>query len=481
MGLFKLLKLEVLFMGSNDNAFSKEKVSKLLLKFSIPAIVSLLVAELYNMVDTVFVGREVGSNAIAALVVVFPIQRILAAVGMLIAIGTSTSVARSNGEKDYESLKLYIKNALSLAFVSTFILMALIFIFKEKILVFLGASKIVLPYANDYLSIIIIGSTFQCFTVVIGYVLMSLGNRKVLLTSNFIGAMTNIVVDYILVVSFDFGVKGAAIATVASQILAFTYMIYKFAKANRVLKIQLGFSLNKKIAKSIIMIGFAAFIIEAEDGLALAVLNNLLLNNVGDIGVIVSGVISKVFMFMFITIIGISSAMQPIAAYNAGAGQYERLRKVVRESIIVAMITSAVLWVGALIFARQIISVFVKDENIIAESVKAFRIMISVFPVVSLYYVSIYYFQAIGKAKSSFLLSIYKQIMLFIPLSILMVGVLKLGAIGAWISYPIADMISAITSYFLIKRERARINKRVEEKKKKITTKPAYSIPAYEG
>ncbi len=468
-------------MGSNDSAFSKEKVSKLLFKFSIPAIISLLVAELYNMVDTIYVGREIGANAIAALVVVFPIQRIIAAVGMLIAIGTSTSVARSNGEKDYDSLKLFIKNALSLVMVSNFILITLIFIFKEKILVFLGASNIVLPYANDYLSIILIGSIFQCFTVVIGYILMSLGNRKVLLTSNFIGAITNIILDYILVVSFNFGVKGAAIATVASQILAFTYMIYNFAKANKVLKIKAEFSINREIAKSIIMIGFAAFIIEAEDGFALAVLNNLLLNNVGDIGVIVSGVISKVFMFMFITIIGISSAMQPIAAYNAGAGQYDRLRKVVRESIIVAMATSTILWAGALIFAKQIISIFVKDQHIIAESVKAFRIMISVFPVISLYYVSIYYFQAIGKAKSSFLLSIYKQMILFIPLSVLMVGVLKLGAIGAWISYPISDIISATTSYILIKREKVRINKKVEEKKKKDPIKRAYQVPVYEG
>ncbi|WP_352419364.1 MATE family efflux transporter [Proteiniborus sp.] len=466
-------------MGLDDNAFSKEKVSKLLFKFSIPAIVSLLVAELYNMVDTIFVGREIGGNAIAALVVVFPIQRIIAAVGMLLAIGTSTSVARSNGEKDYDSLKMYIKNSLSLVIVMIFTLITIIFIFREKILMFLGASNTVIPLANDYLSIIIVGSVFQCYTVVIGYILMSLGNRRVLLTSNFIGAITNIIVDYVLVVLLDFGVKGAAIATVASQILAFTYMLYHFIKANKVLKLKIRFSINKETARSIIMIGFAAFIIEAEDGFALAVLNNLLLNNVGDIGVVISGVISKLSMFLFITILGISAAMQPIAAYNAGAGQYDRLRKVVRESIIVALITSAVLWVGVLIFAKQIISIFVKDNYIINESVKAFRIMISVFPIISMYYVSIYYFQAIGKAKSSFLLSIYRQIILFIPISVLLVGVLKLGAIGAWISYPISDIISALTSYFLIRRERVRINKKVEERKKKSDTRKAYGVPVY--
>lgn len=467
-------------MGLDDNAFSKEKVSKLLFKFSIPAILSLLVAELYNMVDTIFVGREIGGNAIAALVVVFPIQRIVVAVAMLLAIGTSTSVAKSNGEKDYDSLRLYIKNALSLVILFMTILILAIFLFKENILGFLGASSTVLPYANDYLSIIIIGAIFQCFTLVIGYFLMSLGNRKVLLLSNIIGALTNVIVDYILVVSLGFGVKGAAIATVASQILAFIYMGYHFKKTNKTLKIKLGFSIDKKTAKAIILIGFAAFIIEAEDGLALAVLNNLLLNNVGDVGVIVSGVISKVFMFMFITIIGISSAMQPIAAYNAGAGQYERLKKVVRESIIVAFITSVILWAGALIFAKQIISIFIRDPNIIKESVKAFRIMISVFPIISLYYVSIYYFQAIGKARTSFLLSIYRQIILFIPLSILFVGVFKLGSIGAWISYPISDVISSVTSYFLVRKEGARITKKVEEKKKKNLKEPAYRMPVYE-
>lgn len=450
-------------MGENEQLFEKGNVGKLLLKFSIPAVIALLVNELYNMVDTLFVGRVIGGNAIGALVVVFPIQRIIAAISMMLAIGSSTFVARKNGEGNYKAISNVIKNAITLVFTIMIPLIIIIFTFRDNILTMLGASDNILPYAHEYLSIIIFGSIFLCMTTVMGYIMMALGNRRVTLASTSLGAILNIIIDYILVFKLSYGVKGAAIATVVSQFAGFLYGYSKFRGIKKQLNLSFGFSFKKEIAIGIVTVGFSAFIVEAEDGILLAILNNLLLNHVGDTGVIILGIISKVSMFMFITMLGIGAAMQPIAAYNLGAKNYKRLKKVIKETVIFAFITSAILWLVTYIFAEEIISLFVKDSYLIVESAKAFRIMVTVFPLLSIYYVTIYYYQALGRAKTSFLVSIFRQLIVMLPVSLILVKALDLGAFGVWISYPIADLTSSIVSIFLIKRAFDRLDVKVEE------------------
>lgn len=465
-------------MGINEKMFEKENVEKLLFKFSIPAIIALLVNELYNMVDTMFVGRVIGGNAIGALVVVFPIQRIVAAISMMLAIGSSTFVARRNGERDYEGIRDVIKSGITLVFIIMIPLIILVYIFRDNILTMLGASENILPYAHEYLSIVIFGSLFICMTTVMGYIMMSLGNRRVTLASTSLGAILNIIIDYILVFKLSYGVKGAAIATVVSQFIGFIYASYKFRGVKKTLDLSLGFKLKKEVLMGIITVGFSAFIVEAEDGILLAILNNLLLNHVGDTGVIILGVISKLSMFMFITMLGISSAMQPIAAYNLGAKNYKRLKKVVKETIIFAFITSATLWLCGMFFAEEAISLFVKEPELISASAQAFRVMIAVFPILSIYYVSIYYYQSIGKARSSFVLSIFRQIIVMLPISLILVKVLHKGALGVWMSYPIADFISGTFSIFLIRKAFKKLDNIVEEKELRDLEK-SYSMESY--
>lgn len=441
------------FDGVNDELFEKGNIGKLLLKFSIPAIISMLVGELYNMVDTIFVGRVIGGNAIGALVVVFPIQRIVAAISMMIAIGSSTSIARNNGKKDNKGITNVMENGLSLVFMIMIPLIVLVFLFKDNILTFLGASENILPYAHDYLSIIIFGSFFICMANVMNYMMMSLGNRKVTLISTVIGATLNIIIDYILVVELSYGVKGAAIATVVSQFTAFLFSFYSFRKMHKSHGLKFNVKYKRVIALGILSVGFSAFIVEAEDGVMLAILNNLLLNYVGDSGVVVLGVITKISMFMFITMLGISSAMQPIAAYNVGSGDHKRLKKVVKETMVFSFISCLILWLGALTFTEQLISIFIKEADIIAESAKAFRIMVSVFPMLSVYYVTIYYYQSIGKGKISFIISMLRQMVVMLPVSLILVIGFDLGALGVWLSYPIADFTCSLISMFMIRKE----------------------------
>ncbi|MCQ4923415.1 MATE family efflux transporter [Tissierella carlieri] len=449
-------------MGKNNKLFGEERIGKLLLRFSIPIIISFLVSELYNMVDTLFVGRTVGGYGIGGLVLVFPIQRIIIALSVMIAVGTSTAFSRSNGQNNMDQSRKIVRNGFSLSFLLMVSITAIIYIFSEKILLGLGASHQTLPYAKDYLDIIIFGSTFLSLTTFISNIMISVGNNKVSIISTSIGAIINIILDYILVVEFKIGVKGAAIATTVSQIIGFSYAYYNYSKVKKEFKIPSGFEFDKRLIKAIILVGLSAFIIESEDGVLMAVRNHLLLNTAGDDGIIVLGVISKVYMFLFITMFGIASAMQPIAAFNVGAKNYKRLKTVMQKTSIYAFLTSMIMWLIAMIYTPQLISIFVKEPEIISESVKAFRIVVAALPMASIYYVSIFYFQALGKAKTSIFLSISKQLILTIPISVILVKVFHLGAMGVWLAYPISDILASIASYMLIREERQELNIKIE-------------------
>ena len=450
-------------MGKSSKMFGEEKIGKLLIKFSIPIIISFLISELYNVVDTLFVGRNVGSLAIGALVLVFPIQRLIIALSVMISAGTSTAFSRANGEKDTEKSKEIFQNGFSLVFLIMISLIVLVSLFKENILVFLGASPNILPLAVEYLNIIIFGSIFLSLTILISNICITLGNNKVSIISNAIGAGLNIILDYILIVHFKMGIKGAAIATLISQISGFSFAFYNYLKISKKYNLNTKFNIDKKVIMPILLVGLAGFVVEIEDGVVMGVLNNLLAQTSGDTGIIVLGLVSKLYMFLFITMWGVASAMQPIASFNVGAKNYKRLKTLMKKTTIYAFLTTTVLWVFGLIFTRQLLSFFVKDALLIEEASKAFRIVISLFPLISIYYVSIFYFQAMGKAKTSILISGLRQLIIMIPLSIFFVKVFNLGAMGIWISYPISDFLASLASFMLIRNEGLELNLIIEK------------------
>ncbi|WP_354087047.1 MATE family efflux transporter [Clostridium algidicarnis] len=468
-------------IAKSGEEFATGNITKVLLKIAIPAIISLLVGELYNMVDTMFVGRAIGATAIGGLTIAFPVQRLMISIGLLIAVGASTAVARALGEKDQSKLKHIIANALTLMLVSMSIIIALIFIFKSNIIKFLGATDTIYPYANDYISIVIIGGIFQSFTVIIGYILIALGNSRANLIAISIGAVCNIIIDYIFVVAIPLGVKGAAIATVASQVLSAAYAYYHFLKIKKSFNISLSLNLKGDITKSIITIGFSTFIIEISDAVVAVILNNVLSAH-GDTAIIIVGVVSRVSMFMYIAMLGITSAMQPIVAYNYGAENYERVKEVVKKSTVAVTLTSIVVWVSMMVFSIPVLGSFIKEADILSQAVKDFRIVISIFPCVGIYFVAIYYYQAIEEARLSLILSIYRQLLIFIP--ILFIFIRLFGVKGTWISYPAADIISAITGAYYLKTGLSIMDERQVEadeelEKERYVEKPRRTIGSY--
>ncbi len=437
-------------MDRQQDIFAEKNILKLLMKFAIPGVITILVAELYNMVDTFFLGKFVGSNAVGALGIAFPIQRLFIATSLMIGVGASTSVARALGEKNYKKVNENIGNAITLGLIVSILLPIVIFFFRKQIFYGLGASDIIFPLVEEYINIVLLGTLFLGLTNILGYCIIALGDPKVTVMALSIGAITNIVVDFILVGGLNMGVKGAAIATVFSQIIGFGYAAFKMRKYGKDVGLKIKPYFNMKIWKAIVSIGFATFIVEISDAIVIGLLNNMLFPYGGDAAIITIGAITKVSMFMYITVIGISSGMQPIASYNYGAGNHEKMKEVVSMTIKMASITCIVLWAFMMVFANQIFGSFIKEADILMQTVKAFRITIIVFPVISVYYVSIYYNQAINKAKVSFFLSIYRQLLLFIPIVIVLVKIM--GTTGAWMTYPITDLISAVTGVIFIKK-----------------------------
>lgn len=437
-------------MGGQQDVFAENNILKLLMKFAIPGVITILVAELYNMVDTFFLGIYVGPNAVGALGIAFPIQRLFIATSLMIAVGASTTIARALGEKNYKKVNESIGNAITLGLIILMILPIIVFIFREQIFYGLGASDIIFPLVEEYINIVLLGTLFLGFTNILGYCIISLGDPKVTVVALSIGAIANMIIDFVLVGGLGMGVQGAAIATVVSQVIGFGYAVSKMWTYGKEIGLKIKPYFNIGVWRVILSIGFATFIVEISDAIVIGLLNNMLLPYGGDTAVIIIGAITKVSMFMYITLIGISAGMQPIASYNYGAGNHEKLREVVSITIKLASVTCIVLWAFMMVFANQIFGSFIKEADILVQTVRAFRTTVIVFPVISIYYVSIYYNQAINKAKVSFFLSIYRQLLLFIPIVIVLINIM--GMTGAWVTYPITDVISAITGIVFIKK-----------------------------
>ena len=455
----------------SSKEFGEEKISRLLIKFSIPVIISMLVNELYNMVDTFFVGRSVGGDGIAAIIAVFPFQRVIVALSVMIAVGSMTSFSRHNGERDYNKAKEVLNTGFSMIFAVMIPLVFLVLIFKQNIIGIIGAGETVEALASTYLGIIIFGVVFLGLTVYISHTMIALGNTKVSIVSTSLGAITNVILDYVLVIGYDFGVAGAAIATTISQIVGFIYAFYKFQEMKKEYGISLKFNINPAYILPILLVGISSFVIEAEDGILMGNLSSLLTSAIGDEGLVILGIVSKVYMFLFIPIFGIAQAMQPIAAYNLGANKLKRLKNLMTKTIVFSLAASTALWILSLIFAPNMIKLFIQDDKIIKDAAFAFRIMISAFPLLSVYYVSIFYFQAMGKAKTSLATAILRQLVIMLPISILLVKGLNLGSLGVWLAYPISDFLASLAAFMLIRNEGIELNLQISSQKQNMEEK----------
>lgn len=414
-------------------------IPKLLLKFSLPAIIGLLVNALYNIVDSIFVGQGVGELALAGVTVGLPVVTTFMACVMLIGMGATSLISIRLGEKKEQEAEKIVANALILFLLIGISLAGVGLIFLEPILSFFGASPEVLPYATDYMRIILLGGIFFAIGTGMNNFIRAEGNPKTAMNTMLIGTVVNIVLDYVFIFIFHWGIKGAAIATIVSYGVTSAWVLHYFLAGNSALKIRLeNFKLEKKIVKAIVFIGFPTFILQITGSIQQLILNRSLVRYGGDLALATIGILMSTVTFLVMPAMGISQGAQPIIGYNYGAKKYERVKDTLKLSIVAATGIVTIGFIISKIWPVQIISLFNKNPELIATGAHAMGIFFKFIPLVGMQMISASYFQAVGKPSQATLLGLSRQVLIFIPLLLILPR--YWGLEGIWWSGPLSDL-----------------------------------------
>lgn len=428
----------------------KEPVGKLLWQFSIPAIVGMLVTALYNIIDRIYIGNipNVGSVAITGVGITLPIMTIIMAFGMLVGIGTSARVSLTLGEGKKDEAEKLLGNAFTLLIIIGIAISILGIVFGEKILFIFGASKNTIYYAKEYINIIFIGTIFNMISFGLNHSIRAEGNPKVAMFTMLIGALLNAILDPIFIFVFKLGVRGAAIATILSQLVCAIWILRYFLGKNSTLKIRKrNLKLQFNLMISIFAIGMSPFAMQLAASLVQVICNNALISYGGDIAVGAMTIIGSISSIFFMPIFGINQGGQPIIGYNYGSHKYNRVKKAVKDSALAATIIMIIGFLIIELCPQLVIRIFNNDEGLVSTATYGIRIYLCMIPFVGFQIISANYFQSIGKAKISMFLSLLRQIILLIPMLLILPKVF--GITGVWLAGPVSDFISSVVTGIL--------------------------------
>lgn len=429
----------------------EEKISKLLLKFSIPSMVGMIVNALYNIVDSIFVGNGVGEMALAAVAIAFPIMIVLMGFGMLIGVGAGSLVSIRMGEKRKEDAEKILGNAFTLLLGASVGLSAVMLLFLDPLLIFLGADPhTTLPYARDFTRVILCGSVFMHIGFGTNSIVRAQGDPKTAMATMLISAVINTILNPIFIFYFQWGISGSALATVLAQSVSCAWVLHYFFSTRSYLKIRLpNMRLDRQVVAEIIEVGMSPFLMQIAASVVGVLFNYSLVRYGGELAVASVGIINRVAMLLLMPIFGLSQGVQPIIGYNYGAKQYKRVVEAVKIGILAATAFSVVSFGIVQLFSSQIVALFNQNPELVAMGSHGLRLFLMMLPVIGLQVISANYFQAVGKSKYAIWLSMSRQVILLIPLLLLLPG--WLGLDGAWLAAPVADLGSALlTSSFLV-------------------------------
>lgn len=444
-----------------------ETIPKLLLKFSLPAIIGMLVSSLYNIVDSIFVGRGVGGLALAGVTVSIPIITIFMACIMLVGMGATSLISIRLGEGKGQEAEKIIGNALVLFLIIGVTLTIIGLIFLEPLLIFFGASPNVLPYSMDYMRIILLASTLLAIGTGMNNFIRAEGNPKIAMNTMLIGALTNIVLDYIFIFIFKWGVKGAAAATAISYGVTSTWVLYHFLAGNSSLKIRIeNLKLKGLVVKGIVIIGFPTFILQVTGSIQQLILNRSLAELGGDVALTVIGIIMSVVTFLVMPAMGISQGAQPIIGYNYGAKNYGRVKDTLKLSILAATSIVSLGFLISKLWPGELIQLFNDDPETIELGVHSMGIFFKFLPLIGVQMISSSYFQAVGKPNQATLLGLSRQVLIFIPLLVILPR--YWGLEGVWWSAPLSDLGAFALTGLWLWFEIRNLSKNEDLKQKKL-------------
>ena len=437
----------------NQESLRHENISKLLVKYSVPAILAMMVTSLYNTVDRAFIGsmENVGALAISGLGVTMPLMTILGAFCVGIAVGGSTNVSIKLGENNREEAERVIGSTVALELTVGIVMTILSIFFLDKLLYAFGASVDTIKYAKEYMSVIFMGAWFNLPGFALNSCIRGEGNPKLAARMMITACILNIILDPIFIFGFNLGIKGAAIGTIISQLFICTWSTYYFTLGKSNLKLRLKYiKLDKKLLKLIIAIAMTPFFMEMAAGSIHLVTNKVLKIYGGDLSIGAMTTVTSISLMFLMPIFGLSQGMQTIIAYNHGAKQPERARKTLFLGILYGTIILTIGFIVVRLFPEVFVGIFTKDETLMNIAVEGIKINLITLPIVGVSVLGSVYFQSIGEAKKSMFLSLLRQVVILIPVILIVPKIY--GLKGVWASQPIADFLAMfIVGLFLFK------------------------------
>lgn len=433
-------------------------IASLLWKYFVPAFTGVILNSLYNVIDRIFIGHGVGALALSGLSAVFPIMIIMMAFGMLIGMGAGVRISINLGKKDYAVAERVLGNAFVLMTVVSVVIMAIGYAVKDPLLRFFGVGGETYGYASEYLNIILMGTVFNVVGFSLNSLIRSEGNARTAMFSMMISAGANLLLDPLFIFVFDWGVAGAAWATVISQALLTAWVIWHFCSKRSVIKLQTRyFKLDKAIVWYIVTVGFAPFSMQLASSAVQGVFNLQLSKHGGDLAIGAMGIINSVIIFLVMSVIAINMAAQPVIGFNYGARKYSR----VKQTLILCMKAATAIcmfgFVVVQLFPGFLIKLFNNNSPELLEiGTQGIRLIMLALPLVGFQIIVGNYFQSTGKAGIAALLSMLRQVIMLMPFLLVFPGFW--GINGVWFSAPLADSLSALVVTYFLWREIKRLN-----------------------
>lgn len=439
----------------------KQSVLSLLIEFSVPSIIGMLVSALYNVIDRAFIGNSTGTLGIAAITVAFPLMQLQMAFGGLIGMGATANISIKLGQNDKEGARRIAGNAFLLLIITSLLFTVLGLIFLDPLLRIFGASSEVMPYAHEYMQIIVLGTIFMMLGFGLNNMIRAEGRPVTAMLTMLIGTVMNVILAPLFIFALHMGMRGAALATILSQSVSATWIVIHFVTGNGLLRIRRGnLALKGYIVKEILLLGISNFALQAANSFLTIVLNQELASYGGDIAISGIGIVNSVSTLMILPAIGINQGAQPIIGFNYGAEKFRRVRKTLFYAIIVNTVLTTTGFILTRLIPTQLISIFDStDKALIAFGSHALIIFLTCMPIVGFQIAGSGYFLAIGKPKQSMVLSLSRQILILIPL--LLILPLFWNINGILCAGPISDAIAAmITGIWLFLDIRSMKNKK---------------------
>ena len=426
-------------------------IGKLLKMYAVPGIIAQTASSLYNMVDSIYIGhiKDVGAYAISGLAVTFPLMNLSAALGTLVGVGGMTMISVLLGQRNYDTASKVLANVFSLNIIIGVLFTVLTLAFLDPILMFFGASENTLPFAHDYMLIILLGNVLTHLYFGLNGVIRASGNPKTAMGLTIFTVTSNAILDPLFIFVFGMGIKGAALATILCQAMALAYSIRFFLNKDRVPHFPKGIlALDWKIARQSLAIGVGPFLMNAASCVVSIFINQQLSRYGGDLAIGAYGIVNRItFMFAMI-VMGFNQGMQPIAGYNYGARQYTRVKKIFLLTSMWAVITTTVCFLVSEIIPGAAVSLFTNDEKLSVLAVQGLRMMNVVMPLVGFSMVTSNFFQCLGMVKKSIFLSLSRQLLFLLPLIYTLPNLWQEK--GVWVSFPISDALAIIVSAIFI-------------------------------